>query len=533
MHLGYLATAVLLAVFAATAFGVAGWVGEIAWLEALTQPRVWRIIRFTLFQAALSTAISLALAVPLALALVRRQHFFGRSVLVHLASVSLVIPAMVAVIGIAMIHGRAGWVNDLLVWFGWERQHYLYGLSGILIAHVFFNWPLSTRVLMQSLSAMPPESWRVARQLGLTPWQAFCLLEWPLLKSALPSIAGVVFLLCFTSFAIVLTLGGGPKSSTLEVAIYQALRFDFDLGRAVVLSVIQIVCCGAILWGFRLIATPFSFQHTDHFGDRHAVDRYGLDSWYTKVIDCVIITCACLFLLSPLVAVGLHALDPVAFKVLSSRAFLQALVYSLVIALFAGVLSLLLAVPMALLVKDLNARSRGMSAGMIDAVGVLLLFIPPFTFGTGLFLFLRQWFDVFSMGTYLVVLINALVAIPFVLRIMLPPIHAWSHQVDRLNQSLGITGWNAWWIIYCPALRQPLAFAFAVATALSLGDMGVIALFGTQDLTTLPLLIYRLMGAYRMDEAAVVSLVLCLLCFGLFFGAHYLMKNKETQHAGS
>ncbi|RWF77504.1 MAG: thiamine/thiamine pyrophosphate ABC transporter permease ThiP, partial [Mesorhizobium sp.] len=82
--------------------------------------------------------------------------------------------------------------------------------------------------------------WRLASQLGMGPRPAFRLIEWPTLRAALPGVAGLVFMLCITSFTIVLTLGGGPRATTLEVAIYQALRFDFDPARAVTLTLLQI-----------------------------------------------------------------------------------------------------------------------------------------------------------------------------------------------------------------------------------------------------------------------------------------------------
>ena len=116
----------------------------------------------------------------------------------------------------------------------------IYGLSGILVAHVFFNLPLATRLFLEALGTVPADQWRLASQLGMGARPAFRLIEWPALRAALPGVAGLVFMLCITSFTIVLTLGGGPAATTLEVAIYQALRFDFDPARAVTLTLLQI-----------------------------------------------------------------------------------------------------------------------------------------------------------------------------------------------------------------------------------------------------------------------------------------------------
>src|SRR3546814_18688902 len=110
------------------------------------------------------------------------------------------------------------------------RVHYLYGLAGILLGHVFFNMPFVARILLQAIEAVPPETWRVASQFGLKSRDLFRLIEWPALRTVLPGAAGPVFMLCCPSFAVVLTLGGGPKGNTPGVAVSQATRFDLAPG---------------------------------------------------------------------------------------------------------------------------------------------------------------------------------------------------------------------------------------------------------------------------------------------------------------
>ena len=148
-------------------------------LEAIT-----RIVRYTLLQASLSTLLSILLAIPLARALSRRRNFWGRTLLIRLSSISLVIPTMVAVFGIAAVHGRSGWINQGLGWLGFEQAYTIYGLAGILLAHLFFNLPLATRVFLNTIDALPGETWRLVSQLGLTPGTIFRQLEWPLLRSS-------------------------------------------------------------------------------------------------------------------------------------------------------------------------------------------------------------------------------------------------------------------------------------------------------------------------------------------------------------
>ena len=187
-----------------------------------------RIARFTLWQAALSTLLSIVPAILVARAFSRHPAFLGRGLLLRLFAVPLGLPAIVAALGMLALYGRAGFAADLADALGGGRWPDIYGLSGILVAHVFFNLPLATRLVLESLEAVPADQWRLASQLGMGARASFRLVEWPAIRSALPGVAALVFMLCVTSFTLVLTLGGGPAATTLEVAIYQSLRFDFE-----------------------------------------------------------------------------------------------------------------------------------------------------------------------------------------------------------------------------------------------------------------------------------------------------------------
>jgi thiamine transport system permease protein len=201
---------------------------------------LFRITRFTLMQAGLSTCSVCCLPYRWPAALARRPVFPGRRWLISLFAVPLGLPPLVAALGLIEIWGRSGLANQGLVLFGVQTPFSIYGLSGILLAHVFFNMPLATRLILPALERLPGEYWKTAANLGLGGCPMFRLIEWPAMRQSVAGAAGLVFMLCATSFTLVLVLGGGPAATTLEVAIYQALRFDFDPNRAVLLSGIQI-----------------------------------------------------------------------------------------------------------------------------------------------------------------------------------------------------------------------------------------------------------------------------------------------------
>lgn len=111
-------------------------------------------------------------------------------------------------------------------WLEWTFSPY--GLQGILLAHVFFNMPMATRLFLQALENIPGEQRQIAAQLGMRGWSFFRFVEWPWLRRQIAPVAALIFMLCFASFATVLSLGGGPQATTIELAIYQALSYDYD-----------------------------------------------------------------------------------------------------------------------------------------------------------------------------------------------------------------------------------------------------------------------------------------------------------------
>ncbi|MDP4822859.1 MAG: ABC transporter permease subunit, partial [Aestuariivirgaceae bacterium] len=319
-----------------------------------------RAARFTLFQAGLSTLISAGLAVPVALILARR-HFWGRRLLLQLFAVPQSLPPLVAVLGLLALFGQAGIIPGMPS---------IYGLSGILLAHVFFNLPFAVRLLVGALETIPGESWRLAAQLGMGRRAMFRLIERPVIVQALPGIAGLIFMLCVTSFTIVLTLGGGPRAATLEVAIYQALRFDYEPRLALMLVVAQLaLCAGLMAFGARF-AAPMAVNAG--MGVARERPRAG------GVLDVPLLMFAGLFVAAPLLAVAISGTEADLGKLLADGRTWQAVVTSALVATAAGTLSLLLAFPLA------HMAARGSKAFAL--AGQLPLLIPPVVRGAGWFL---------------------------------------------------------------------------------------------------------------------------------------------------
>ena len=264
---------------------------------------LWHVIRFSFWQAFLSALLSTLPAIFLARALYRRR-FPGRLALLRLCAMTLILPVLVAVFGILSVYGRQGWLAFLFNLLGLEWTFSPYGLKGILLAHIFFNMPMATRLFLQALENIPGEQRQIAAQLGMRGWSFFRFVEWPWLRCQLPPVAALIFMLCFASFATVLSLGGGPQATTIELAIYQALSYDYDPGRAALLAIVQMVCCLAlVLLSQRLSKTiPAGSNNITGWRDPQ-------DSLYSRVADFMLIALALLLLLPPLLAVIVDGLN--------------------------------------------------------------------------------------------------------------------------------------------------------------------------------------------------------------------------------
>jgi thiamine transport system permease protein len=487
--------------------------------EALLDAYTLRILRFTLWQATLSTLISILLGLPVALALARQRAFPGRIWIIRLMAVPMGLPVIVGALGIIAIWGRQGVFNTLLLSAGAEQPFSIYGLSGILIAHVFFNLPLAVRFFLAGLERIPGEYWRMSASLGMAPLSTFRFIEWPAVARLIPGIAGLIFMLCATSFTLVLLLGGGPAATTIEVAIYQALRFDFDPPRAIALSLMQIAVTGVLLGLLALVPSADAEAQTQG----RAVRRFDGEGFVRRLWDGLVILLALLLVGLPLIAVASSGLSADLPRLLTEHTFWQAFATSLTVALVSASLAILLSTAL-IRARQVIAARRNVSAPLnafstaLGAGSSLVLLVPPVVLGSGWFLLLRPFGDVALFAPALVAAINMLMALPFVMRVLEPAFITHQARTGHLAASLGVSGFSRLRLVDWPVLWRPIAMAFSFAMALSLGDLGAVALFGSESFVTLPWLVYSNMGSYRTNDAAGYAFILGVICLCLAVG---------------
>lgn len=435
---------------------------------------------------------------------------------------TLILPVLVAVFGILSVYGRQGWLASLwqmlgLQWtfsptacraFYWRTSFLTCQWRAVCCCNLWKAFPASS-------ASSPPSSVCAAGIFSVLSNGRGC-------AAGIPPVAALIFMLCFASFATVLSLGGGPQATTIELAIFQALSYDYDPARAAMLALIQMVCCLALVLLSQRLSKAIAPGMTLTQGWRNPDDRL-----HSRLTDALLIVLALLLLLPPLVAVVVDGVNRSLPEVLAQPILWQAVWTSLRIALAAGVLCVVLTMMLLWSSRELRQRQQVFAGQTLELSGMLILAMPGIVLATGFFLLLNNSVGLPESADGIVIFTNALMAIPYALKVLENPMRDITARYGMLCQSLGIEGWLRLKIVELRALKRPLAQALAFACVLSIGDFGVVALFGNDNFRTLPFYLYQQIGSYRSQDGAVTALILLLLCFTLFT----LIEKLPGRHA--
>lgn len=473
------------------------------------------VLKFTIKQSILSTIITMILAVPIACALHRRKNFFGKNLLLSFLNLSFILPAITIVTGIIIIHGKSGWINYLAQHsIGISLGYYLYGIFGIILGHLAFCLPLAVKLLLNALHTIPKEIWFIGMQLNLKKLDYLKIIYLPYLRMPILSLSVLIFMMCFTSFTIILALGGGPAVTSIEVAIYQSLKFDFDFANAINLSLIQFVICIFMMillqkYNIAKLGSLSSYQQTNY--------QYNSLGVLTNIIDIILIFILFIVAILPTIAIIINGFNQKFFYILMSSEFLNAAGKNMIIAFLSGIISLIIAFGILSNCFYVNyILKKPLLLKFFILFANIKLIIPVFIFSTGLFIFFNQYFMIKEVSFYLIILLNAISSLPFVVNIILPETLGFSENEISLCRALGIRGLDFIKVIYLPKLAKSISQALAFSICMSFGDLSIIALFNNHNLITLPYLLYNKMSNYKLEEAAVISLMMIVISLILF-----------------
>ncbi|MGL5823267.1 MAG: ABC transporter permease [Nocardioides sp.] len=455
-------------------------------IEVLARPRVHRVLWFTLWSATLGTVISVGLGVPAAY-VCYRLALPGRRLVRAVLMVPFVLPTIV--VGVAFRQLLTGPLRLLQAdGSAWS----------IVAALAFFNIAVVVRIVGSSWENLDPRPAEVAAALGASPAQVLRTVTLPLLRPAILAAASLVFLFCATAFGVVLMLGG-LRYATVETEIYLLTTNLLDLQAAAGLSLLQLVLViGLLALVRRLNLTPAAV--TTRIPNRlHPVDS-------SHVFPLLLTGIALVLVVAPMATLVIGSFrssadwtlgNYVALTVSSSArpSGVEALVTSVRIAIDATWIALILA----LAVIAVLTRRGGSSAGrrlraVVDGLFALPLGVSAVTLGFG-FMITLSWPPLdLRDSPWLVPIAQALVALPLVVRTLMPILAGIDHRQRQAAASLGANGWQVIQVVDWPVARRPLAAAAGFAFAVSLGEFGATSFLVRDDHPTLPVLIYRLLG---------------------------------------
>jgi thiamine transport system permease protein len=510
--------------------------------EALTTTSIQKVIGFTIWQAFLSTILTLLFGLPGAY-LLARYEFRGKSLIQALAGISFVLPALVVATAFNALLGPRGWLN--LAWmqaFNLSQPpfQFLNSIGAILIAHVFYNTTIVLRMVGDFWSHLDPRTSQAAQVLGANRWQTLYHVTLPLLMPAIIAAALLVFIFDFTSFGVILILGG-PRFTTLEVEIYNQTISLFNLPLAAALSVVQLVFTLGLTTGYTRLSAglsrPLSLRPR-RFTQRRLLSRRSraLASIYVTLLLCL--------LTLPLLALAARSFTGIEIvkrgeiassdqNLLTSRFTLDfyrelfvnrrdslfyvppttAIAVSLGYATATVLLSLSLGLPASwALARDAGPHREQISLNKIfDPILMLPLGTSAVTLGLGFIVALdRPPLDL-RASPLLIPLAHTLVAFPFVVRSLTPALRSIRPRLRQAAAVMGASPFQVYRYIDLPLVGRALAVAATFAFTISLGEFGATALISRPEYPTIPVMIYRFIsqpGAVNYGQALALSTLL-------------------------
>jgi len=505
-------------------------------LEAWRSPITRRALWFTTWQAAVSTLLTLLVGLPGAY-LFARYQFRGKRMLQALAGIPFVMPTLVVAAAFNALLGPRGWVNiGLMALFDLAAPPIQFSqtLGAILLAHVFYNTTIVLRMVGDFWAHLDPRLQSAARTLGASPWQTARRVTLPLLLPAILAAALLVFIFDFSSFGVILILGG-PAFITLEVEIFYQTTSLFNLPLAAALSVIQLVCNLALTIAYTRLSNRISRPLT--LRARRGIQRplRGLKQRLTAGAVIILIFS---LLLTPLAALAVRSvtrLEPERGSTTVASGFTldfyralaedprqsifygppsEAIAVSLSYAALTVVFSLLLGIPAA---WALARRGDSTLSRVFDPIIMLPMGTSAVTLGLGFIVALSGPPLYLSTSPLLIPFAHTLVAFPFTVRSLTPALRSIQPRLHLAAASLGARPGQIFRAIDLPLAGRAAIVAATFAFTISLGEFGATAVIARPEYATIPIAIYRFLGqpgAMNYGQALALSTILMVVSGG-------------------
>jgi thiamine transport system permease protein len=508
--------------------------GDLApFAEAIKSKSVQRVLVFTIWQAIISTLLTLLVGLPGAYLLARYQ-FKGKALLRALTGVAFVMPTLVVAAGFNALLGPKGWLNASLM-AAFQLDHppieFINTLGAILVAHVFYNISIVLRLVGDFWTRLDPRLEQASRTLGANRWQTFHQVTLPLLTPAIAAASLLIFIFDFTSFGVILVLGG-PRYATLEVEIYYQTISLFNLPLAAVLSLLQLACTLVLTLVYTRLMTHLSRPLTQR---SQAVTQKRLDTRFSRLFAGLMVGFLLILTTAPLLALAARSVTSLqteqtreglltpgltldfyrALTINNQQSLFfappsTAIAISLGYAVVTVFLALLMGLPAAWSLAH-NRKSKINRA--LDPILMLPLGTSAVTLGLGFIIALDSPPLDLRASPLMIPITHTLVAFPFVVRSLTPALQSIQPRLRHAAAVLGASPWQIIKQVDLPLVLRALLVAATFAFTISIGEFGATAMVARPEYPTIPMVIYRYLsrpGGLNYGRAMALSTILML-----------------------
>jgi thiamine transport system permease protein len=483
--------------------------------RAFSEPRFLRSFGYGISQAAASSLLAALVGLPGAFLLAKRR-FPGKKILSALSAVPFCVPPLIIAIGFVLYYGREGFMNRMLMSaFGLSEPplQFLYSFSGVVLAHGFYNFPVVMRLAGDAWATVPRRHEDTARLLGASEWRVFLTVTLPSILPSLGAAMSLVFLMCFYSFVIVL-LFGGPGVGTPEVELYRAARFEFDRPLASAFALAETLVAMLVLYAYSMFERRAAgdrryAERSAPSGFRSSRERYMALLYGAFILICFVGPLASIVVESLTIRTSTREAWNLGFghyvSLFARRGFGVAVLNTLLLGLSSAALA--------------AATGFAFSVGLKRTrSGVLSKLVPLLPLGVSSVVLSYGWSAVLGTpSVFAIAAVQAVSAYPFALRAIQSSVGLSDERYVEAARLLGSSRLGATLRVRLPMAAPSLASGFALAFAMSAGDANAIIAAPVSGFETLALLLYRLAGSYRLNEACAAAVVLAAGTGFVFF----------------
>ncbi len=494
-----------------------------------------KVIGFTFTQAFLSALFSVIAALPGAW-FMSHYDFPGKRIIKALTTVPFVLPSILVVLGFVILFGNNGIINrGLMDLFNLDKAplKILYNMRAIILAHVFYNFPVIIRIVSKFWSQAGEHEEYAAALLGAGRLRVFFTITLPKLLPSILSAASLVFMYCFMSFSIILVLGGGPKFSTLEVEIYKLARTSLDP------AVVSNLAFAGLLFSLFFMFTYSLIQKKVSRTLQYAVIKreklFSRKNSGKAVLALVYLIAVFTVITGPLLAIagnsltvreGFTAEGSVSLKWFAdifSKGNLNSGLSTILNTVLIGILASVFSIAAALYFSYLTNRKLGGSP-LAETLLSLPLFVSSIVLGTGYLVFYRS--SQANPGTVILIiaLAHSVTGYPFIMRGLSSFYQRQSANVFHAAAICGASPLKVFFSVDLPVLRPAVLSSVVFAFGLSAGEFNMALILSGGKTATIPVMMYRLISAYRFNAACAYGVLLIAVSVVLFF---ILDRNED------